>query len=135
MKRKLSVLCLLLTLGCLARAEDKKSDPTGTWKWTHINPNGKNSETSFTFKLQGETLTGAVITSAGTTAITNGVFKGDQASFQTIREAKRNGVKTGKISTATYSGKLSGDTIKGRVEIDAAGKKLTDTWEAKRVKK
>ena len=56
--------------------------------------------------------------SSGTTAITNSLFKGDKVSFQTVREGK-----AGK-STTTYSGNLSGDTIKGTVEIDARGKNL-----------
>jgi len=126
MKRKLSTLCLIVALGGLLQAADVKLDPTGTWKWHVTNPDGQSHEITIIFKLQGQALTGAVIKSSGTTAITNGVLKGDQVSFQTIRAA-RNGK-----STTTYTGKFSGDTIKGRVEIDASGKKLSADWEIKR---
>jgi hypothetical protein len=112
-----------------AEGKAPAASPTGTWKWNPANPDGRIVEFTFNLKLQGDTLTGTVTRTSGTTTITNGVFKGDTVSFQTVREGK-----AGKTTT-TYSGNLSGDTIKGTVEIDARGKKLTDNWEAKRVKK
>lgn len=112
-----------------AEAETSAAGPTGTWKWNPVNPDGRVVEIAFNLKLQGETLTGTVTRSSGTTTITNGVFKGDKVSFQTVREGKAGNTVT------TYSGNLSGDTIEGTVEIDARGKKITDNWEAKRVKK
>jgi hypothetical protein len=126
MKHKSFVLALILALGCLAHAEDKKLDPTGTWKWRPANPDGRTVEINFTLKLQGQALTGAVIKSTGTTAITNGVLKGNQVSFQTIREAK------GGKGITTYTGTLNGDTIKGKVIINASGKELSADWEVKR---
>ena len=114
-------------------AGDDNSDvnPTGTWKWVApANPDGRIPEITFTLKLQGETLMGTVNKSTSTTAITNGVFKGDTISFQTIREGK-----AGK-KTTTYSGKLSGDTIKGNMETDVDKTKFHNNseWEARRVK-
>jgi hypothetical protein len=114
-----------------AGAEGKKpaAIPTGTWKWiAPTNPDGRTPEITFTLKLQGETLTGMVNKSTGTTTITNGMFKGDEVSFQTVFEGKR-----GKRTT-TYSGKLSGDTIKGKMEADGGGPKISTDWEARRVK-
>ena len=129
MKRKLSTLCLILALGWLAQAGDTKLDPTGTWKWVApANPDGQIPKTTFTLKLQGETLTGTVTKSTGTKTITNGVFKGDEVSFQVQSEGH-----AGK-STTTYSGKLSGDTIKGKLEIHilARDQTLSSDWEVKR---
>jgi hypothetical protein len=129
MKRKLTTLCLLLAFGCLAQAGDTKLDPTGTWKWVApANPDGTIPKTTFTLKLQGETLTGTVTKSTGTKAITNGVVKGDAVSFQVVSEGH-----AGK-STTTYSGKLSGDTIKGKLEIHihARNQTLSSDWEVKR---
>ena len=126
-----ALLFLAATASTLsADAEDKKpaANPTGVWKWTPANPDGRRVELTFNLKLQGQTLTGTVTRSTGTTTITNGVVKGDEVSFQTVREGQ-----TGK-STTTYTGKLSGATIKGSVEIDARGKQVTDDWETKRVK-
>lgn len=117
------------TLSTGAEGKEPAASPTGTWKWNPANPDGRIVEITFTLKLQGETLTGTAARSSGTNTIINGVFKGGEVSFQTVREGK-----AGK-STTTYRGKLSGDTIKGTVEIDARGKKVTDALEAKRVRK
>jgi autotransporter translocation and assembly factor TamB len=130
MKRKLSTLCLILALGGLVQAGDTKLDPTGTWKWVApANPDGQIPKTTFTLRLQGETLTGTRTSSTGTTTtITNGVFKGDEVSFQVLSEGH-----AGK-STTTYSGKLSGDTIKGKLEIHilSRDRTLSGDWEVKR---
>jgi hypothetical protein len=119
---------------CLAGPPGKPPavNPTGTWKWAPANPGSKAVEFTITLKLQGETLTGTITKSSNTTTITNGVVKGDEVSFQTRKEAS---YPKGTIVTTTYRGKLSGDTIKGTVEIDAGDKNFSDVWEAKRVKK
>ncbi|MGD0208214.1 MAG: hypothetical protein ABSC89_11460 [Verrucomicrobiota bacterium] len=125
MKRKLSTLCLILALGGLVRAQDAKPDPTGKWKQT--NP---PSQTTFTFKLQGEALTGTVLKHNGPLAITNGMVKGDQVSFQTRHEASR---PKGMIVTETCSGTFSGDTITGKIVIETNGNYFASTpWQVKR---
>jgi hypothetical protein len=129
MKRALFILSLLLTLVCPAHAGEAKLDPTGTWQWVApANPDGRIPKVTFVLKLQGETLTGTVTKSSGTKTITNGVFKGDEVSFQVLSEGH-----AGK-STTTYTGKLSGDTIKGKFEIHifASDKKISSDWEVKR---
>ena len=64
-------------------------------------------------------------------AITNGVVKGDQVSFQTRHQAS---YPKGTIVTTTFTGTLNGDTITGTMAIktDAAdyGAK---PWQIKRV--
>jgi len=123
---------------------------SGTWKWmAPANPDGKIPNITFTLNLQGETLTGTVNKLTGSVAttkdaakgyqvsfqnisseaITNGAVKGDEVSFQTIRAGK-----AGKTTT-TYSGKISGDTIKGTVEIEVGDRRFgPQDWEADRVK-
>jgi len=124
----MALTIMIASLSACSGSKEAALNPTGTWKWNVPNPDGQIPDISFTLKLEGETLTGTLTKSTGTTTITNGVLRGDEVSFQTVREGN-----TGK-STTTYSGKLSGDTIKGTVEIDTAGKKISDNWEAKRVK-
>ena len=131
MKCKLSTLCLVLLLGGLVHAQDAKLDPTGTWKWVApANPDGQIPKITFTLKLQGKTLTGTRTSSTGmATIITNGVFKDGEISFQVISEGH-----AGK-STTTYSGKLSGDTIKGTTKIYVDDKMFSSRdWEVKRIK-
>ena len=122
---------LLAVTGLTTSAGEPAINPTGTWKWmAPQNPDGKTPNITFTLKLQGETLTGTVNKSTSTTTITNGVLKGDEVSFQTVRE----GI-SGKTTT-TYSGILSGDTIRGNIETDVDKAKVhaVSEWEAKRVK-
>jgi len=122
---------LLAATGLTTWAGEPTINPTGTWKWAApTNPDGKTPNITFTLKLQGETLTGTVNKSNSTTTITNGVFKVDEVLFQTVRE----GI-SGKTTT-TYSGILSGDTIKGNIEVDVDMAKVNavSEWEAKRVK-
>jgi hypothetical protein len=48
-------------------------------------------------------------------------------SFKVVREG-RNGQKM----TAKYSGKVSDDTIKGKIEFEVRGQAQSRDWEAKR---
>ena len=129
MKLKLSTLCLILALGGLLQAADSKLDPTGTWKQTQ--PASKTAETTLTFKLKGETLTGTITKPKGPISITNGVVKGDQVSFQTLHEAS---YPKGTIVTTTFSGTLSGDAITGNMTIKTKDTDFGSTsWQIKRV--
>ncbi len=106
------------------RAEDKPN-PTGTWTWS-VERNGQTRTTTLKLKLEGDKLSGAIAGRMNMeTAIENGTFKDGEVSFSITRD--RNGTKT----TTKYSGKLSGDTIKGKTEREG-GKDMD--WEAKRSK-
>ena len=109
-----AIVCLVsLGLSSAARAAD---DPTGTWKWT-ATFNDQTREMKLTLKLEGDKLTGSVPGRDNKeTAIENGTFKDGEVSFTITRE--RNGNKF----TSKYNGKLSGDTIKGKIESERDGK-------------
>ena len=128
MKRKLSTLCLILSLGSLVQAAGTKLDPTGTWKQTQ--PASKTRETTFLFKRQGDSLTGTILKPSGTITITNGVVTGNQLSFQTFHEASS---PKGTIVATTFSGTLSGDTITGKMVIKTAAIDFGATpWQIRR---
>lgn len=76
-------------------------------KWTAQVPgrNGQARETTFTFKADGEKLTGTVAGRQGDNPIAEGKIAGDTITFS--REGQR-----GKQS---YTGKISGDEIKFKV--------------------
>jgi hypothetical protein len=124
----MALTIILATLTACSGGKKPEVDPTGTWKWNTANPDGQIPDITFTLKLQGGALTGTLTKSTGTAPITNGVLKGDEVSFQTVREGNSG------TTTTTYSGKLSGDSLEGKVEIVAAGKTISEDWEAKRVK-
>jgi hypothetical protein len=134
MQRILAATLVLIFVGAaaLARADDKP-DPTGTWKWsvtfTRPGQTEQTREMTLKLKLDGDKLSGALLGRDGKeNPIQDASFKDGNVSFKVVRE--RNGNKM----TASYNGKLSGDTIKGKTEFGPLGKTQTRDWEAKRVK-
>jgi hypothetical protein len=113
-------------LAGVARAEDKNS-PTGTWNWT-VERNNQKVEQTLKLKLDGDSLTGAMVRNDQETKIEDGKFKDGEVSFTVTRE--RNGQKF----TVKYKGKVSEDTIKGKSEREVDGKTQSRDWEAKRAK-
>ncbi len=133
----LLALCAVFTLGTLgiAQAQDKKADATGTWSWTRPGRNG-GAEQKMTLKLkvEGDKVTGK-LTSPGRqdsttpveTEIKDGKIKADEVSFTITREFGGN------TMTQKYSGKVTADAIKGKIESERNGQPQSRDWEAKRV--
>jgi hypothetical protein len=128
--RRLFVTALIVALGAsmsAARADDK-ANPTGTWKWT-VSRNGQDREMTLKLKLDGDKLTGAMVGQNNQeTPIEDGQFKDGEVSFKVTRE------RQGNKFTMKYSGKVSGDAIKGKTEFDRNGETQSRDWEAKRAK-
>ena len=117
------VVTLVGSVGALGA--DDKANPTGTWKWT-VNFGGQDREMTLKLKLDGDKLTGSMPGRDGQeTAIEDGKYKNGEVSFQVTRE------RQGNKFTIKYMGKVSGDTIKGKIERE--GQESRD-WEAKRAK-
>jgi hypothetical protein len=118
--------CLALALAFTAHAEDKKVDLTGTWKSSFTNQNDQVRETVFKLKAEGEKLTGTISGRNNDTAIEEGKIKGEEISFQVTREFNGNKM------VIKYTGKVSGDTIKGKSEVERDGQIRSRDWVAKR---
>ena len=114
----LVVLLLLLTMPALA------ADISGQWTATFTTQVGEQHYT-FTFKVEGEKLTGTAKSDNGTSEIQDGSVKGDDVSFV------ENLNYQGQELKITYTGKASGDEIK--FTRDVAGFAKEDLV-AKRVK-
>jgi hypothetical protein len=115
----------LVGLAAAARAEDK-ANPTGTWKWT-VNFGGNERELAVKLKLDGGKLTGNFVGADGKeTPIEDGKYKDGEVSFKITRE------RDGNKFVIKFSGKVSGDTIKGKSEFDRNGETQSRDWEAKR---
>lgn len=153
--RTQTVLTTILVTAALAigavpqvRAADKKADPNGTWTWTMqgrggaaANPDAPVRKVTLKLKADGDKLTGTIAQPAGgrggggaaaaaprETEISDGKIKGDDISFAVKREFNGNSFVT------KYSGKIDGDTIKGKVEAPGrqGGDPTSRDWEAKR---
>jgi hypothetical protein len=127
-------LSVLLALGFLAEAgaaEAGKTDPSGTWSWVVKGRQGRDRTVTAKFKVSGDKLTGTVSApgrdgQTSDTDISDGKVKGDEISFSTVREVNGNKM------TTKYSGKVSDDAIKGKMEFDRNGEPVSRDWEAKR---
>ena len=118
----------LLAIGTAVQA----ADATGTWNWTRPGRNGgPDQKMSLKLKVDGEKLTGT-LSSPGRdgatteTAIAEGKVKGEDVSFTVTREFNGNKM------VSKYSGKVSADTIKGKIESERNGQAQSRDWEAKR---
>ena len=119
-----------MALGSSSDQPQLKVDLSGKWKWVMQRPNGGGREVTLDLKQDGDKLTGSVsgMGFGGDTDISDGTFKDGQITFKITRS------RGGQDITTTYSGKLSGDTIKGIVDTDMRGNKVPREWEAHRMK-
>jgi hypothetical protein len=108
----LSLVCVALTL-----AAQDKVDVTGAWVF-QVETSAGSGSPSFTFKQEGEKLTGKYSGQLGNADI-SGTVKGNQIEFSFT-------VDVGKV---TYTGTIEGGTMKGKVEL---GDQASGTWTAKR---
>jgi hypothetical protein len=95
----LSFLLGLLTLTALA------ADISGKWVAQMPGRGGQTHEATFTFKADGETLTGTVSGRNGDVEIADGKISGDEISFSVTMEFNGNTMKS------LYKGTISGDQI------------------------
>ncbi|HEV2969456.1 MAG TPA: hypothetical protein VGY55_05645 [Pirellulales bacterium] len=127
MKRLLAPM-IVLAIVATATAVRAADDPTGTWKFSMKAGNNQTRDVTIKLKLDGDKLTGSIAGRTNDTPITDGQYKDGDISFSVVRE--RNGNKF----TTKYSGKLSGDGIKGKIESERNGQTNTQDWDAKREK-
>ncbi len=99
------VLCALMLVGLVATIA-LAADITGKWKSEAPGRDGTPMTTTYTFKVDGDKLTGSVTGRMGDTAISEGKVTGDEISFVVVRSM---GGEERKIQ---YKGKVSGDEIK-----------------------
>ena len=125
MKTLVAVACVL-ALGAFSRADDKSS-PTGSWKYT-TDVNGTTLDVTIKLKAEGEKVTGTVSVMDIEVKIEDGKIKDGEISFKVIREAGGNKFEI------KYKGKVTGDTFKGKREMERDGTTNTREFEAKRVK-
>jgi hypothetical protein len=122
---QIAAILVLASAGTI-QAQDKKLELTGTWKSSMTNQNDQIRETTFKLKAEGEKVTGTISGRNNDTPIEEGTIKGDEVSFKVTREMNGNKRVT------KYTGKISGDTIKGKSESERDGQPTSRDWVAKR---
>ena len=100
--RRLATLGFLLGLLALTALA---ADFSGKWVAQMPGRDGQTHDVTFTFKADGETLTGTVSGRNGDVEISDGKINGDQISFSQTMEFNGNTMKI------LYKGTISGDQI------------------------
>ena len=101
------------------------ADIDGKWKSEMQTPDGQTRTSTYTFKADGDKLTGAVSGRMGETPISEGTIKGDEISFVVVRNFG------GEERKMQYKGKVSGDELKMTMQMGDMGSREVV---AKRVK-
>ena len=128
MQRKLQAGLTVLALVIVAALAWAAENPTGTWKW-ETEVNGQKRENTLKLKLEAEKLTGALVGRDGKDIdIEDGKYKEGDLSFKVTRERGGNKI------VSKYAGKITGDTIKGKIMSEGGKANRTTDWEAKREK-
>ncbi|BCS32567.1 hypothetical protein TBR22_A17810 [Luteitalea sp. TBR-22] len=106
MRQGLSMLAMALCLA-IASVTIHAADVTGKWTAQVAGRDGQTREQIFTFKVEGEKLTGTVSGMPGGSdaEIRNGSVKGDDVAFSVVRSWQGNEV------TMLYKGKVTGNEI------------------------
>jgi hypothetical protein len=123
--------CFLLAAGFVSQAADeKKADPTGTWTWTTPGRNGgQDRESTLKIKKEGDKYTGTLSGMQGRESKIDSIkVTGEEIAFDVTREFNGNSF------TAKYKGKVSGDTITGKITTERDGQSRERDWTAKRKK-
>jgi hypothetical protein len=117
---------MVLAVAALAWA----ADINGKWKGEIDSPDGQKITNTFTFKVDGEKVTGSVHSSrSGTEApIEDGTLKGDALAFTITREIEGTQMKL------RYTGKVKADEIGITITADAGGQNFEMQMVAKREK-
>jgi hypothetical protein len=110
---------VVITLALAALA----AEVAGKWKAEFTTPDGQTRSSLFTFKVEGDKLTGTVSSPRGDAPIQEGKVSGDEISFVVVREFGGNEVRI------NYKGKVSGNELKLTVDFGERSFEMT----AKRV--
>jgi hypothetical protein len=126
-------MLLILGVTCFsvqpASGADKKTDPTGTWKWERTR--GENTR-QYTLRIQldGDKVTGTYASrrndSNNESKIENAKLEGDKLSFRVVREFND------RKFTINMQGKVAENTITGNGEFSVNGEAREFPWVAKR---
>lgn len=131
--RFLSALTGIVTIGLFitraAEVPTARSPVEGIWQWDFTMPDGGKVTPRVEFRTkEGELRGTSRFRSGSRMPLTNIILKGDQLSFDVVRERDDN-----EEVVTHYRGRLSGDSIKGKITSKANGEEQSYDWSAKRV--
>lgn len=126
MKTRLAFISLALAL--IVATVAWAADVNGKWTAQVPGRQGNTQETTFTFKAEGDKLTGTISGRQGDTPIADGKISGDEISFTVTRERQGATIKQ------LFKGKVAGDEIKFTRTTEGGQGNQPVEFTAKRVK-
>ena len=126
----LLVAAIALSFSGLANAADDKVNVAGTWEWTTTRQDQEQKH-AIKLKQDGSKVTGVYVPPRGDEVELKDVkLEGNTISFAVTRTIQNN------ERTIKYSGKVEGDSIKGKSEMPGrdGGEPRARDWEAKKAK-
>jgi hypothetical protein len=128
--KKFALAAFLLGLFGVIGAADAadKDDPTGTWK-LKTKLGKKDVEQTLKIEVKDGKVTGTITAGKMEGKLEDGAFKDGELTFTVTRE-----VKDVKVTTK-YTGKVTGDSIKGTSTTDFNGKEFKSEFEGTKEKK
>ncbi|PYV09134.1 MAG: hypothetical protein DMG07_23920 [Acidobacteria bacterium] len=124
---KFRIAFLALGLALVGATLAVAADVSGKWTAQVPGRGGQMNESTFTFKVDGDKLTGTVSGRQGEIPISDGKVSGDDISFTTTVSRGGNEFKV------NYKGKISGDEIRF-TRVREGGQGQPAEFTAKRVK-
>jgi len=124
---KFRIAFLALGLALVGATLAVAADVSGKWTAQVPGRGGQMNESTFTFKVDGDKLTGTVSGRQGEIPISDGKVSGDDISFTTTVSRGGNEFKI------NYKGKISGDEIRF-TRVREGGQGQPAEFTAKRVK-
>ncbi|HET8548657.1 MAG TPA: hypothetical protein VFL57_11660 [Bryobacteraceae bacterium] len=97
-----------VVLACMLALAAWAADVSGKWRAEFTTPDGTQRVNTFTFRMDGERLTGTVAGTQDETPIRDGKVSGDTISFTADRP----------FGTFTYKGRISGNEIRFTVQFN-----------------
>lgn len=117
MRRLICLFAVLSLFASIAAA----ADVTGKWKAEMPGRDGNTREVTFTFKVDGDKLTGTMSSPRGEREISQGKVSGDEISFVMVFSFNGNEMKI------NYKGKVSGNEIKFTSEREGSDRSFEFT--------
>jgi hypothetical protein len=103
-------------------------DLTGNWQYSFTTSGGQTFEPTLKLKQDGDKVSGVLVFGENERAISDGKVSNGEFSFKVTRE------RDGETFTTKYTGKVVGDTLKGKINSNYGGTARTYDLDAKRVK-
>ena len=126
--RTMIAAALVFGLVGLSAGQDKKADPTGTWR-CETDVMGQKRESTLRLKTEGGKLTGTVSwADKKESKVENAKFKDGELTYSVKRELMDQ------TFTISYKLKVEGDTLKGKAEAEFGGETRSFDVEGKREK-